>query len=113
MMRIALCSYSPKEAETSILMQIGDVIRFDRGSFVAYAIHSGKQYDIAIVMEDEARGMNDCMVIREHDRDIPIIWISDQEEFRAQSVRMHVNRFFVKPISPKQLTIEVMKLMNE
>lgn len=112
-MRIALCSYSPKEEETSTLMQIGEVIRFDRGSFVAYALRSGRQYDVIIVMGDDARGMNDCMTIREIDSKVPIIWVSNQNAFFAQSVRLHIDLFLTKPVSTTHLKEEVLRLTKQ
>ena len=84
-MRIVLCSYSQKEKETALLMKLGKVDRFDNGVFCTYAMQ----------------------------RDVPLLWISDQAEFEPQSRRMQADTFLVKPVTEYQLREAVSRLLQE
>ena len=112
-MRIALCSYSQKEKETALLMKWGKVDRFDNGVFCTYAMQRDGAYDVVVVMEDGARGMNFCMSIREYSQTIPLLWVSDQAEFEPQSSRMRVDSFLVKPVTEYQLQQTVSQLLQK
>lgn len=111
-MRIALCSYSQKEKETSLLMKLGKVDRFDNGVFCTYAMQRDGPYDAVVVMEDGAKGMNFCMSIRGYSKTIPLLWISDQAEFEPQSRRMQVESFLVKPVAEQSLQQAVLELLQ-
>lgn len=58
-------------------------------------------YDVVIVMADNAAGMEGVMAVQNVHPETPIIWFSNDENFVAQSYRLGVTYFAVKPINEK------------
>lgn len=58
-------------------------------------------YDMVFVMADNAAGMEGVIAVQNVQPDTPIIWFSNDKNFVAQSYRLGVNYFAVKPIDEK------------
>ena len=58
-------------------------------------------YDMVFVMTDNAAGMEGVIAVQNVQPDTPIIWFSNDKNFVAQSYRLGVNYFAVKPIDEK------------
>ena len=59
------------------------------------------EYDIVFVMADNAAGMEGVIAAQNVQPDTPIIWFSNDKNFVAQSYRLGVSYFAVKPIDEK------------
>mgnify|MGYP003199471040 FL=1 len=57
-----------------------------------------KTADLIIVLADGADGMEGVIAAKNADRDTPVIWLSDDEGFGAQSYRLGCTYFHKKPI---------------
>ncbi len=58
-------------------------------------------YEMVFVMADNAAGMEGVIAVQNVQPDAPIIWFSNDKNFVAQSYRLGVNYFAVKPIDEK------------
>lgn len=58
-------------------------------------------YDMVFVMADNAAGMEGVIAVQNVQPDIPIVWFSNDKNFVAQSYRLGVNYFAVKPVNEK------------
>lgn len=58
-------------------------------------------YDLVFVMADNAAGMEGVIAMQNVQPDTPIVWFSNDKNFVAQSYRLGVNYFAVKPIDEK------------
>ncbi len=58
---------------------------------------------MAIVTDNGAKGMESVIRIRESDKDIPILWFSDDGNFAIQSYRMKCSYFTTKPITHEKM----------
>ncbi|MGL5259908.1 MAG: hypothetical protein ACRC7V_07345 [Lachnospiraceae bacterium] len=103
-MNIALCCHENSEELRVTLGFYGKVVVFsglwDRtpGVQLAEYLIQNKPCDLAVVVLDGAEGMNDCRKIKNYKKDLPLLWISDQDAFWAESRRMGVEEFLVKPV---------------
>lgn len=64
-----------------------------------------QEYNLAFVMADNAAGMEGVIATQNIYPDIPIIWFSNDKNFVAQSYRLGVTYFSVKPIDDR--TVEL------
>lgn len=62
-------------------------------------------YDMVFVMADNAVGMEGVIAVQNVQPDIPIVWFSNDKNFVAQSYRLGVNYFAVKPIDEKIVSL--------
>lgn len=62
-------------------------------------------YDVVIVMADNAAGMEGVIAAQNVHPDVPIIWFSNDKNFVAQSYRLGVAYFAVKPIEQKMINL--------
>ncbi len=62
-----------------------------------------KTADLIIVLADGADGMEGVIAAKNADRDTPVIWLSDDEGFGAQSYRLGCTYFHKKPIPLEKL----------
>ncbi len=62
-------------------------------------------YDMVFVMTDNAAGMEGVIAVQNVQPDTPIIWFSNDKNFVAQSYRLGVNYFAVKPIDEKIVSL--------
>lgn len=117
-MVIALCGNENTERMKRTLSTCGEVVLFkgaqDRPPSVqlAYYLARGEPCDLAVVARDGAAGMNDCQHIKGRQKDLPVLWISEQEMFRLESRRMGVEAFLVKPVPMETLEKVVMHLRD-
>lgn len=58
---------------------------------------------LAAVVVKGAAGMNCCHEIRKRSRELPVLWVSDQEGFLAESRRIPVQEFWTQPVSCRLL----------
>lgn len=103
-MHIALCCNGDVQSLEQTLSAFGEVVVFsgewDRPPSVqlAYYMTRGRPCDLAVVALDGAAGMLDCKQIKGFDKKLPVLWISEQEEFWKESNRMGVEEFLVRPV---------------
>ncbi len=64
-----------------------------------------KDYEIVFVMMDNAAGMEGVIAVQNLKPEISIIWFSNDKHFVAQSYRLGVTYFAVKPITEKTLKL--------
>ena len=60
-----------------------------------------EKFDLVFVMADNAAGMEGVIAVQNVYPDIPIVWFSNDKNFVAQSYRLGVAYFAVKPLSEK------------
>ena len=63
------------------------------------------EHDIVFVMADNAAGMEGVIAVQNVHPDTPIVWFSNDKNFVAQSYRLGVNYFSVKPIDEKMMNL--------
>lgn len=66
---------------------------------------NSKKYEKVFIMMDNAAGMEGVIAVQNLHPDTPIIWFSNDKNFVAQSYRLGVNYFAVKPINEKILNL--------
>lgn len=66
-----------------------------------------QEYDIVFVMADNAAGMEGVIAVQNVHPDIAIVWFSNDKNFVAQSYRLGVNYFAVKPIDEKKVGLAI------
>lgn len=66
-----------------------------------------REFDIVFVMADNAAGMEGVIAVQNVQPDIPIVWFSNDKNFVAQSYRLGVAYFAVKPIDEKTVSLAV------
>ena len=62
-------------------------------------------YDVVIVMADNAVGMEGVIAAQNVHPEVPIIWFSNDKNFVAQSYRLGVAYFAVKPVDEKTVSL--------
>ena len=63
------------------------------------------EFDIVFVMTDNAAGMEGVIAVQNVQPDVPIVWFSNDQDFVAQSYRLGVAYFTVKPINEKVVNL--------
>lgn len=58
-------------------------------------------YDMVFVLADNAVGMEGVIAVQNVQPETPIVWFSNDKNFVAQSYRLGVNYFAVKPVDEK------------
>ena len=71
------------------------------------------QFDMVFVMADNAAGMEGVIAVQNVQPDIPIVWFSNDKNFVAQSYRLGVNYFAVKPIDEKILSLALKRCQQK
>ena len=69
----------------------------------------GRVYSIIVVLADNAAGMEGVIAAQNVQPDIPIAWFSNDKNFVAQSYRLGVAYFAVKPINEKTVSLALKK----
>ena len=64
-------------------------------------------YEMVFVMVDNAAGMEGVIAVQSISSTTPIIWFSNDRNFVAQSYRLGVNYFAVKPINEKMIKLAI------
>lgn len=62
-------------------------------------------YDVIFVMTDNAAGMEGVIAAQNVHPEAAVVWFSNDKNFVAQSYRLGVNYFSVKPIDGKQVNL--------
>lgn len=71
------------------------------------------QYDMVFVMADNAAGMEGVIAVQNVQSDTPVVWFSNDKNFVAQSYRLGVNYFAVKPIDEKIVSLAVKRCQQK
>ena len=67
------------------------------------------EHDIVFVMADNAAGMEGVIAVQNVHPDTPIVWFSNDKNFVAQSFRLGVTYFSVKPIDGKTVNLALQR----
>lgn len=67
-------------------------------------LHQGEP-DLIFVTKDSAAGMEGVIAVKNLYPDTPVVWFSNDKNFVAQSYRLGVNYFSVKPIDEKMMNL--------
>ena len=70
------------------------------------------EYDMVIVLTDCAAGMEGVIAALNVCPDKPVLWFSNDKNFVAQSYRLGVTYFSVKPINEKMLNLAIARCHN-
>jgi len=70
---------------------------------------SSKEYEMVFVMMDNAVGMEGVIAVQNLRPNTPIIWFSNDKNFVAQSYRLGVTYFSVKPIEEKIIKLALQR----
>ena len=68
-----------------------------------------QEYDIVFVMADNAAGMEGVIALQNVNPETPIVWFSNDKNFVAQSYRLGVTYFSVKPIDGKTVCLALQR----
>ena len=103
-MNLVLCCDTDSTYLEQILLNCGDIMickgDYDRPPCVEleYYLEKGNRCDLVIVALDGAAGMINCQYIRKRRKQLPLLWISEQESFYKESLRIEVEGFLIKPV---------------
>lgn len=70
------------------------------------------EQDMVFVLADNAEGMEGVIAAQNVQPDAPIIWFSNDKNFVAQSYRLGVSYFAVKPIDEKTVGLAVKRCLR-
>ena len=70
-------------------------------------------YDIVFVMADNAAGMEGVIAVQNVQPDVPVVWFSNDKNFVAQSYRLGVAYFSVKPVDEKILGLALKRCQKK
>lgn len=70
-------------------------------------------YDMVFVMADNAAGMEGVIAVQNVQPDTSIVWFSNDKNFVAQSYRLGVSYFAVKPINEKIVNLAVARCQQK
>ena len=68
-----------------------------------------REFDVIIVMMDNAAGMEGARAAKELKPHTPVIWFSNDKHFVAQSYRLGVAYFSVKPVAEKNISLALQR----
>ena len=72
-----------------------------------------QEYDIVFVVADNAEGMEGVIAAQNVQPDTSVVWFSNDKNFVAQSYRLGVNYFAVKPIDEKILSLALKRCQQK
>ena len=72
-----------------------------------------KKFDGAIIALDGAEGLEGVNALREHQKSLPIIWMSNDEQFALISYRYKVTMFLTKPYQLDELEEAMIRVMEK
>ena len=81
---------------------------FRTGTDLLYGMQQ-KHYDIAIIALPGTDGMETANSASEFDKQLSIIWISDDEGFGMMSYRLSVRSFMTFPVTKEQVVCALMR----
>lgn len=104
-MHIALCCDTDIQATEQILREWGEVDIFRKeensraaGQQLTDFLSSGGHCDLAVVSMDGSEGLRNCMFIKRHKENLPVLWISDDKRLYMESRRIGVEEFLIRPV---------------
>ena len=72
-----------------------------------------QKFDLVFVMADNAAGMEGVIAVQNVYPDTPIVWFSNDKNFVAQSYRLGVMYFSVKPIDEKAVRLALKRCQQK
>lgn len=111
-MNIALCTTKNNVEASKLLLKYGDVKEYFNAVDLLYELAEKEKYDLVVVDLNGAKGMNLCSRIRSQHNSIPIIWVSDDDEFKLQAKRLLVDGFLIKPIMESEINKIIKYIFN-
>ena len=72
-----------------------------------------QSYDIVFILMDNAAGMEGVIAAKNVQPDVSIVWFSNDKNFVAQSYRLGVTYFAVKPIDEKIVRLALEKCQRK
>lgn len=72
-----------------------------------------QEFDIIFVMADNAAGMEGVIAVQNVQPDSAIVWFSNDKNFVAQSYRLGVTYFSVKPVDEKILGLALKRCQQK
>ena len=112
-MRIVLLHDKNSGIYHSPLSLLGDVLVLPGKAALQEYLLADTPCDLVVCALDGAAGMNCCITAHSRRRGVPILWISEQKEFAAQSKRIPVGAFMVKPVAPSQVFAAAEQLLQK
>ena len=83
-------------------------------NYVTYlAMLREQAHEMVFVMADNAEGMEGVIAVQNVQPDTPIIWFSNDKNFVAQSYRLGVDYFAVKPIDERILSLALKRCQQK
>ena len=70
-------------------------------------------YDMAFIMADSAAGMEGVIAVQNISSSTPIVWFSNDKNFVAQSYRLGVDYFAIKPINEKTMNLAIARCQRK
>lgn len=67
----------------------------------------GRGHDLIFITMDNAAGMEGVIAVKNLHPDTPVVWFSNDKNFVAQSYRLGVSYFSVKPIDEKMMKLAI------
>lgn len=72
-----------------------------------------QEYDLIFIMADNAAGMEGVIAVQNVQPDTPTVWFSNDKNFVAQSYRLGVTYFSVKPVDEKILGLALKRCQQK
>lgn len=72
-----------------------------------------QSHDIVFILADNAAGMEGVIAVQNVQPNVSIVWFSNDKNFVAQSYRLGVTYFAVKPISGKTVRLALEKCQQK
>ena len=72
-----------------------------------------QEFHLVFVMMDNAAGMEGVIAVQNVYPDIPIVWFSNDKNFVAQSYRLGVTYFSVKPIDERMINLALKRCQEK
>ena len=74
---------------------------------------NANQYEMVFIMMDNAAGMEGVIAVQNLHPKTPIIWFSNDKNFVAQSCRLGVTYFSVKPIEERMIGLALKRCQRK
>ena len=71
-----------------------------------------KRWDVAVVWHGGASGMEVANHVRDLNRTIPLIWVSDDTAFAIHSYRLHTKAFLSQPVSEEEIAHALLRCVE-
>ena len=95
---IALCCDENRIQTTVTLLKYGNIRVFSDGVQLASYLQEGGECSLVVVIVGGPKGMNYCTFVRGQNKEVPILWVSDDEKYESIAKKISVNDFWVGPL---------------